>query len=370
MKINGKFLSATPTGVHRVAVELIRQMETRRMELTELFPDGTSIQAPRNAVNGERGETPFPLDRTSVLTGQLWEQFELPIRARGHLLLSLCNLAPLSTTDAITMIHDAQVFITPQSYSRAFATAYQFLLPQIGRRHRRVLTVSHFSADQLAVFGIADRSRIEVIHNGVDHVQCSASQPEVLERFALSPGRYVVALANGQAHKNIVVLLRAFGAAALSGLKLVLFGGASRTELAALHSPLPSNLVLAGRLNDGQLRALLESALCFATPSRTEGFGLPPLEAMYLGTPAVVTRCGALPEVCGDAGLYCDPDAPEEWVDAINALASNAQHMAARRRFAAEHAAQFTWSAAGDRLMEVLREVEEERRREHASRRR
>ena len=60
-------------------------------------------------------------------------------------------------------------------------------------------------------------------------------------------------------------------------------------------------------MSDAELRALYERALCLAFPSVYEGFGLPPLEAMASGCPAVVSRAGAMPEVCGDAALYCPP---------------------------------------------------------------
>ena len=68
------------------------------------------------------------------------------------------------------MIHDAQVFITPDSYSWAFANWYRKVLPALGQRHLRILTVSEFSADQLVRYGVAKRENITVIPNGVDHV--------------------------------------------------------------------------------------------------------------------------------------------------------------------------------------------------------
>ena len=78
--------------------------------------------------------------------------------AAGCLLVNLCNLAPLAGGRSITMIHDAQVFISPNSYSRAFRSWYQFALPRIGKSSQLVLTVSEFSRGQLEHYGVAPRS--------------------------------------------------------------------------------------------------------------------------------------------------------------------------------------------------------------------
>ena len=110
------------------------------------------------------------------------------------------------------------------------------------------------------------------------------------------------------------------------------------------------------------LAALIQHALCYASPSRTEGFGLPPLEAMLQGCPAVVSTAGALPEVCGAAALYAAPDDPGAWVSAIRALADDPALRARHTALGRAHAAGFTWRRAGERLMDVLRDVALERR--------
>ena len=184
--INGKFLQAGPTGVHRVAWELMRALDAG--------PDpGLELR-----VLGPRRPSRYPalahLPRHEVgrLQGQLWEQIDLPRAAQGDLILSLCNLAPIAPRNAVTMIHDAQVFTTPASYSRLFGARYRFILRQAGHRHRRILTVSEFSKAQLIAFGIAPAEKIDVIHNGADHILASpagsidrraiGARPETLRR--------------------------------------------------------------------------------------------------------------------------------------------------------------------------------------------
>lgn len=355
LAINGKFLGAKPTGVHRVAEQLIRQLVVRRDELAELFPQTPTIIAPQTTVLTHADA--FGVERGGFFRGQLWEQLDLPRFAAGDLLLNLCNLGPMASSSAITLIHDAQVFITPESYSWAFARWYQHVLPVLGRRHAKIAAVSNFSAAQLARFGVAAADRIAVIPNGGDHVLGYAARPEIIGRLGLGERKFVVALANLQVHKNIGLLLKAFSAPALAGLKLVLVGSDVRAGFETQGHSIPPNVVFAGRVDDGQLRALLESALCVAFPSTTEGFGLPPLEGMTVGSPAVLAPCGALPEVGGDAALYAAPDDPHQWVEAISALAGEQDTWQRYSHAARQRASLFTWDQAGRKLIEVIRSV-------------
>jgi glycosyltransferase involved in cell wall biosynthesis len=351
--VNGRFLYARPTGVQRVATALLHQLGLRRDELERLFPDGVRIEAPR----GDAAATiaGLPVHQAGRRGGQVWEQLTLPSQGRGDVILSLSNVGPLAAARGITMIHDAQVYTAPQSYSSAFVRWYRFLLPRLGRRNLLILTVSHFSKQQLVDHGVARAERITVIPNGVDHILGFASDAETVRRLGLAERRYVVALATTQPHKNIAVLLRAFADGAMGDIRLVLLGKASAGEIRAAYPFLPDEVLFTGMIDDAELRGLLEQALCFAMPSTTEGFGLPPLEAMILGTPAVVAPCGALPEVCGEGALYADSEDPAEWQKQIRALRDDPDLYQAMSAKGATQAATFTWARAGDRLVAALR---------------
>jgi glycosyltransferase involved in cell wall biosynthesis len=352
--INGKYLGAGPTGVHRVADQLVHQLACRRQELAELFQEEPRFIAPANV---RKTELPLEIERRGLFRGQLWEQLDLPLLTKSDLLLNLCNLGPMASTAAITMIHDAQVFITPDSYSWGFANWYRRVLPVLGHKHARILAVSQFTAEELVRFGVAPPDRISVIPNGVDHMLGYTVRPGILSRLGLSGRKYVVALANVQTHKNIGILLTAFSDPALQELRLVLVGSDDRRRFEALGHSVPPTIIFAGRVDDGELRALLESALCVAFPSTTEGFGLPPLEGMILGCPAIMAPCGALPEIGGEAAVFAPPDAPGEWVNAISKLASDMAVWEKYSHAGRERARLFTWARAGEKLVNVLRTV-------------
>ena len=357
LQLNGKFLAAAPTGVHRVAEELGNA-------LADLIAEGhpaaaglsLEVLAPANGM-ARAADLRMPARLLCPLVHIPWEQLTLPLRHGRGLLLNLCNIGPMLSRNSVTMIHDVQVLLSPESYRPAFRAWYRLVQPIIARRHRLILTVSEYSRQQIVRAGLAPAEKVVVIHNGVDHVLALPAQADITARLGLVPGRYVVGLANTQAHKNIGVLLQAFADPALAGLTLVLFGSADRAAFEAAGHAVPDNVVFAGRISDGELRGLLEAALCLAFPSITEGFGLPPLEAMLLGCPAVIAPCGALPEVCGEAALRAAEDSPADWSMTLARLADDAAARAELVARGKKHAETYTWRNAAMMLAASLSQI-------------
>jgi len=309
LAINGKYLGAGPTGVHRVADQLIQQLVCRERDLADLFPEALCIVAPRNLP--EQTRFTAKTERRGVFSGQLWEQFDLPRLTRSDLLLNLCNLGPMMSTGAITMIHDAQVFITPGSYPRSFAAFYQQVLPILGRRHARILTGSEFTATQLVRLGVAEHDRISVIPDGGDHILSYEACPEILERFHLKRHKFVVGLANVQVHKNAGLLLKAFSDPAFSELRL-----SWRATLIESNSR--------------------RWATRFPKTSHDTG-----------GSRAIACTdalCVALPEVGGKAA----PDDPRQWVSVISRLAGDFDAREQYSPASREQAGLLTWTRAGE----------------------
>jgi len=119
----------------------------------------------------------------------------------------------------------------------------------------------------------------------------------------------------------------------------------------------PSRVRHLGYVSDGELRALYEGAACFLYPSLYEGFGLPPLEAMACGCPVVVSRSGSLPEVCGDAALYCDPLDPADIARATSSVVGSPTLRSELASLGIQRAKHFTWEQTARNLMTVIEEV-------------
>jgi len=98
-------------------------------------------------------------------------------------------------------------------------------------------------------------------------------------------------------------------------------------------------------------------ASCLVFPSLYEGFGLPVLEAMSVGTPVITTRCGALPEVAGDAALFVKPDDVEQMSLAITQCLLVPQGAKQMRIDGFKRAGEFTWERTAKETLKVLEEV-------------
>ncbi len=271
--------------------------------------------------------------------------------ARGGL-LNLANLGPLAHGRQIVCLHDANVFLEPTSYSRAFRLAYRALLPLLARRARAVSTVSRFSADMLARFRVTGARPSHVIPNGHEHaLRWDASR----SRFAAPDAfrrPFVFALGSRAKHKQLDLLLGIAPALDARGIDLYVSGGMSSifTTTALTQT---SNVFPVGFVSDDDLAALFSRALCFAFPSRTEGFGLPLLEAMVHGAPVLASRCASMPEVCGNAALYAPPDDAAMWLEQIDRLAGNAALRDDLRAKGRARYPRFSWHAGASHYLDL-----------------
>lgn len=352
--LNGKFYSGGTNGVHRVADRLLRELDALAVaggapagwDMRLLLPTRTNWAPPFSAI------VPVPQWRGH---SQIWEQAILPFAARRGVLASFANLAPGPHGRKLTMVHDAQFLLSPESYAPKLRWGYRLLVPRGARSSRVVLTVSDYARDSLATFGIAPATQTRVVHNGGDHILDVAANPEVLLKHGLGRGGYALLFGSASAYKNVAIVFAAFARARFVGMPLVVIGPSRATLEAAGLTP-PPDAIFVGGIDDAALRALYERAHCLLYPSRTEGFGLPPVEAMLCGCPVIAAPAGAIPEICRDSVLYAGMDDAGEWERAILAL-TDPELRAAKIAAGRVRGRQFTWAAAGVRLAGILEEL-------------
>ncbi|MCS6920639.1 MAG: glycosyltransferase family 4 protein [Elioraea sp.] len=348
--INGRFLAQAVTGVQRVARELITAADTLAVE--GRWPATRLVAPARTALLSLRG---IAVETVGPLSGQAWEQIVLPRAVRGTWLLNLGNTAPLALRARQTvLIHDAGAFDTPDSYSLAFRTWYRVLQRGLARLGARIVTVSQFSRLRIAAALRLDPATIAVIPEGAEHILRERADRSILERNGLVPSRYVLAVGTGAAHKNLSLLAAARGFLAERGLALAVAG---RSDPAVFRpAGALEGAIAVGRVSDGALRALYENAAALLFPSRYEGFGLPPLEAMACGCPVIAGNAGAVPEVVGEDALLVPPEDARALVAALDRLLGDASLANRLREGGRRRAARFTWRAAAEALRESLPE--------------
>jgi glycosyltransferase involved in cell wall biosynthesis len=179
-----------------------------------------------------------------------------------------------------------------------------------------VLTDSEHSRKDVLRFLRLDSHKVQVLPLAVGEEYRPVTQRGELERVWARYGvkaPYVLYVGNFKPHKNVQTLLRAFALLCQRqpALQLVLGGrldrwAEERRRLAA-ELGIAARVCFTGAVAAGDLPALYSGAAVFAFPSRYEGFGLPPLEAMGCGTPVVAGNATSLPEVVGQAGVLVDP---------------------------------------------------------------
>ncbi len=353
---NGRYLTRPPTGVDRFAIELTAALASRPRggRLALAVPHDTQL---RDATLARRHE----LRRVGRRSGQAWEQMELPRAAAGLPLVNLCNTAPLWLQRQLVVIHDLGTVANAGNYSLAFRSWYRLMHGALMRRAHVVASVSRFSADALARHHGRRRRGIEIIGEGGEHILRAPADGAVLDRLSLRGRPYVLAVGSRSPNKNFAAVAAAVQALNMPGLLLVAVGGgdariyADATSRAAGGAgPEPDAVLNTGYVSDAALRALYENAVCFAFPSWYEGFGLPPLEAMCCGCPVVVSDRAALPEVCGDAALYCKAEDPATLAAALRRLLGSAALREELRQAGLRRAAGFSWDAAARQFEEVL----------------
>jgi len=318
-----------------------------------------------------------PFDRCNENLTKLWfEQVAVPCAAR-RLGLDLLHVpywgSPLRpTTPTIVTLHDVIPLLLPAYRGGVLVRAYTRLVGAAARRADFVLTDSVASQqDIVRHLGIPTR-RVRTVFLAPDARFCPVTAPAMLaalrQKHSL-PDRYLLYLGGFDQRKNVPVLLQAFARFQdrQSEARLVVAGKLPGEDSAFFPDPrriareldVGEAVQLVGGVPDEEKPALYAGAVTFVFPSRYEGFGLPPLEAMACGTPVIGSTAASLPEVIGDGGLLVPPDDVDALAEAMSRLWNDADLRATLRQRALAHAASFRWTRTACETLKVYTMVKE-----------
>jgi len=310
--INARFLTQKLTGVQRFAIEISKLLKAR-------IP-GITFVAPRNIIDLELAKI---LDVKIIGThkGVLWEQYDLPVylyRNKQPILINFCNVAPLVYKNQIITIHDVAFMVNPNWFNKKFVMFYNFLIPRIAKKARMILTVSDFSKREIVNYLHVQSDKINVVYNGISNLS--------MQQFETNKyGSYILVVGSIDQRKNIHRLIQAFNKVNNNNIKLLVAGDISSIFNNNDNDSLKSNekIIFLGRVSDDDLATLYTNALLFVYPSLYEGFGIPPLEAMYYNCPTIVSNIESLKEICGEASLFVNPYNIDDIAKKIELLASD-----------------------------------------------
>jgi glycosyltransferase involved in cell wall biosynthesis len=278
------------------------------------------------------------------------------------------NIVPIKHINSkhlITTIHDLSFLIYPDWHPKETREYFKKHFLNNVSKSDRIITVSHFIKNEISELLHFDPSRIHVINNGVDHdtyrTYSSAAMQTFRERYTI-PQKFILFVGSIEPRKNLKCTLLAYNAlpeAFKRKHKFILagFSGWKNAEVMEIIRKEKGNIVYLGYLSEQELAWLYNLASVFIYPSFYEGFGLPPLEAMSCGTPVIVSRVSAIPEICGEAAYYVDPMEMNSISEGIYTVATNDQLRNDLSKKGIKQAEQYSWDKSAQEHLKVFKEV-------------
>lgn len=354
--INASFMRKPATGIGQVTVhfleELSKLIDSRAeydsieciVYLEEEMPSSIRLS------DKVRVESFLPLfwKRDDLIRKVVWEKYSLPQRAKRDgcdVFLSLYQSATImpKTMKHYMVVHDIIPKLFPEYLNNIRKKIYQSLIENaIDHADKVVAVSSHTKKDLIKHLGISPE-KISVNYIDVDPIFRKTVSPEksreVMEWYQLQSG-YIYSGGGLEKRKNIERTLRAYKRlvdrakqeGVLGSLPKLVISGKLMPKLAPLITDielLVKEMNLSERVHildfvpQEDLPALYANATVFVFPSLYEGFGMPVLEAMCQKTIVVTSKTTSLPEVGGDAVVYCDPESVEDIADSMRKAISD-----------------------------------------------
>ncbi len=360
----GAFCRGALSGLSGVPVLDVRAFAVswrRRRQLESLVPPGASTgqrampARPLHAAWSRSSQPPVEwfLGRIDVVHGT---NFVVP---------------PTRSAARVVTVHDLTVVLYPELCDPP-TLRFPDLIRRAVAEGAWVHTPSQFIADQVTEEFSIHPERVRAVHHGVPLPPTPAfppTRPDQGPPFRLPAGcdRYVLAIGTIEPRKDYPLLVSAFDALAADhpGVALVVVGadgwGAERFTAAVEASPWRARILRPGYLDDLGLADVLRHAAVLAYPSRYEGFGFPPLQAMAVGVPVVATAAGAVPEVVGDGGLLVGPGDSDDLAAALSRVLDGGTAVEELVERGRRRSAGFTWEACAAGLAELYADAHGQR---------
>ncbi len=308
--VNGRFLRSRPTGLHRVGRNLVDAL--RRVG------PAFEVWAPA-AVDDPRVDRHQP-SAPGKVGDLLWEQTALPLRAGGHVVLSLANTGPVLARHGVVLIHDTAMLGDRGWFARSMR-GYAAVVVAAARHADLVLTVSESVAAELTAAGLTGRHGRPpvVVRSAVDpsfHPVDVAARAAVRRRHDLDRP-YLLIVGWTDPRKDIATVVAAHRRLVTEVDHVLVTVGQGPSHFAPVSVPEGARVRHLGYVDDADLVALLGGATALLCPSRYEGFGLPPLEAMACGTPALVSDIPVLRESTGGRAVFLPVGDVTAWAHAM-----------------------------------------------------
>ena len=306
------------TGIQRVVKELVIRLD----KLCEVL-DGVTIEYayPEGAKNELLDLSLLKHIKSLILpnkSSKILHAITLPryLKKENAQALSIEIDNGFITKNKVSYIHDirsAELKSDPFMF-RLKAKIY-FMIEK--RLARRVITVSNYQKSRMIKVLKYNADKINVIYPGWEHMNEIEPDNDIFQKFKnINKGEYFYALGSLAPHKNFKWIIEV--AKRNPDKVFVIAGGKNlKTWKNNIETNKIENVIFPGYVSDGESKALMQNCKAFLFPSKYEGFGIPPLEALACGAPIIISKATCLPEIYEDCAHYFDPDDYEVDLDKL-----------------------------------------------------
>ncbi len=264
----------------------------------------------------------------------------------------------------MTIIHDISFKVYPEFIKFSDLFFLKILIPLSLGRADKIIGVSRFTAEELKKYYPASQNKVAWIHNAVseDFLRQDISPEKILaakKKYHL-PDEYILYIGTLQPRKNLPVLIEAYAKIknAVSA-KLAIAGGRGhnldpRIDKTVSELNLKKDVFFPGFINEKDKAAIMKGARVFCFPSLYEGFGIPILEAMSVGTPVIASNIAPHREIAGDAVRFFEPKNPGDLADQIQELLNDDNLMEILAQKGRLQAQNFSWKKTARNMIDIL----------------
>jgi glycosyltransferase involved in cell wall biosynthesis len=338
--INARFLTQPISGVQRFAIEISKEL--RKSNLPIVFV------SPKNIIHHEIAKE-LNVKIIGKLSGHLWEQIELQayVLINKGFLISLCNTAPLFLKNQIVTIHDLAFIENPQWFSKFFSTYYNFLIPQLAKNSKAIITVSTVSKIELIAKLKVNADKITVIYNAVAPIFEKMDVMAKNNENKPIADDYILTVSSHHPRKNFERLVKAFKQLNHKNLKLYIIGNVNN-NFDSNELEIDDNIIILENISDEELFYYYRHARLFVFASLYEGFGIPIIEALKAGTQICISDIPVFREICGNDYTYFNP---YEIADIKSKLESSLKNPSKPFHF---DFTRFSWKNGAEKLHNLL----------------
>ncbi|MDB5183187.1 MAG: glycosyl transferase family 1 [Candidatus Saccharibacteria bacterium] len=264
----------------------------------------------------------------------------------------------LYTGRAVTTMHDLTTvrFRNPTKNAIVFKLkqqVYKIVNIIAAHKSRVLITPTQYVKNDVVKFAHIKPAKVTVTLESADAITGPATPVE-----ALKGKQFIMYIGRPMLHKNLGRLMDAFKIMQETNPELYLVLAGKKDPLYDAHEKNAKekgikNIIFTGFISDGELKWLYQNTACYVFPSLSEGFGLPPLEAMIHGAPVASSNATCLPEVNGDAADYFDPLDSRGMAEVVLNIINNNAHAEELKQRGKVQVAKYSWDRMTKQTLEV-----------------